>query len=164
MENKSISSDCFNLLEKWECSGNIDNYLVAYLCPAGKWTIGMGNTYYADGTRVKEGDILTHNGAIALFYSTIGQYEKAINRYVLKPINQHQFDALVTFIFNIGVDAFAKSTLLHVINRNPNDEMNVKSAWLRWIYITNPKTKKKEISNGLKSRREDELNLYLKNT
>jgi lysozyme len=158
INNRTISTHCFNLLEHVECSGDIDKYLTAYQCPAGKWTIGMGNTYYGDGASVKKGDVITHQHAMDLFYDVIPTYEKIVNMYVLPKLFQCQFDALISFVYNVPRQQFTNSTLLKVINNNPGDP-KIKDEWMKWVYFTNPQGQK-EVSNGLKNRRIAETDLY----
>lgn len=154
------SERCFKLIEKFECYGDIGKCLTAYKCPAGKWTIGIGNTYYADyGNRVEEGDVLTKEEAIELFYDVIVTFENYVNRYVLSDINQNQFDALVSFVYNNKVESFKKSTLLKMVNSDPNN-LDIHKEWMKWVYFTNPKTGKKEVSVGLENRRAAELGVY----
>src|ERR1700744_5187183 len=82
--------------------------LRAYRDVAGVWTIGYGSTRYHDGKLIKPGDKLaSEKEADALFKNTLGQYEYAVNKYVKAPVNQNQFDALVSFTYNEGIGAFA---------------------------------------------------------
>ena len=78
----------------------------AYLCPAGVWTIGYGHT-----RDVKQGDICTKEEADMFLQDDLKTAEDAVNAQNLK-IGQLQFDALVSFVFNVGTANFNKSTLL----------------------------------------------------
>lgn len=80
-------------------------------------TIGYGNTYYEDGRAVKLTDavISTARGE-ELLKSVLTRYEAAVNRYVQVPINQNQFDALVSFAYNVGNENLRKSTLMKLLN------------------------------------------------
>ena len=128
-------------------------YLTAYLCPANVWTIGLGSTKYADGSRVKQGDKLTKAEAYALFQDTVGEYEEAVNKYVTAPINQNQFDALVDFCYNLGNGNFKASTLLKRVNANPKDP-DIRTQFMKWNKAGG------KVLKGLTRRREAEANLY----
>jgi len=82
----------------------------------------------------------------------------AIKRHVQPTLAQHQYDALASFVFNIGEPAFAKSTLLREINAKRLD--SVPTEMRRWIHATDPRTKKKVIKSALVSRREKEAMLW----
>ena len=74
-----------------------------YLCPAGVPTIGYGSTRYEDGRPVKMTDApITEAQAQELLQATLAKYEDCVNGAVKMPINQNQFDALVSFAFNVG--------------------------------------------------------------
>jgi len=84
---------------------------VAARLPDGRWTLGYGHTFSA-----REGATCTQEDADALLRFDLLPIVDAINNLVLVPINQNQFDALVSFCFNIGVDNFSQSTVLKRIN------------------------------------------------
>lgn len=89
-----------------------------YACPAGVATIGYGSTYYADGKPVKLTDApVTEAQAQELLQATLAKYEACVNGAVKMPINQNQFDALVSFTYNVGCSAFRNSTMLHLFNQ-----------------------------------------------
>ena len=88
-----------------------------YACPAGVATIGYGSTYYADGRPVKMTDApITEAQAQELLQATLTKYEDCVNGAVKMPINQNQFDALVSFTYNVGCSAFRNSTMLRLFN------------------------------------------------
>ena len=88
-----------------------------YRCPAGVATIGYGSTYYADGKPVKLTDApITEAQAQELLQATLAKYEACVNGAVKMPINQNQFDAFVSFTYNLGCGAFRKSTMLQLFN------------------------------------------------
>jgi len=105
--------------------------LKAYKCSAGVWTIGYGNTYYEDGSFVKEGDAITQNRAHELFAYLLPVYESGVNSSVRSQLNQNQFDALVSFTYNVGVGNLKSSTLLKKVNINPNDATIV-NEFAKW--------------------------------
>ena len=89
-----------------------------YRCPAGVATIGYGSTYYADGRPVKMTDApITEAQAQELLQATLAKYEACVSGAVKMPINQNQFDALVSFTYNVGCSAFRNSTLLRQFNQ-----------------------------------------------
>lgn len=85
--------------------------LKAYLCPAKIWTIGYGHTRTA-----KPGMVITEEQAEALLRADLVDFERAVNHAVTVPLQQYQFDALVSFAFNVGASAFRGSTLLQRVN------------------------------------------------
>jgi lysozyme len=91
--------------------------LNAYLDTAGVPTIGWGSTRYADGTKVKLGDKLKSRAeADRLFLITLKYFAEQVNKLVTVELTQNQFDALVSLVYNIGVGAFAGSSLLAALN------------------------------------------------
>jgi lysozyme len=95
-------------------------------------TIGIGNTYYEDGTRVKMTDpAITKDRAINLFRIVLRNYENAVWSTTRDDINQNQFNALVSICYNIGVAGFKGSTLLKRVNLNPTDLL-IRDAFLMW--------------------------------
>ena len=121
--------------------------LRAYVCPAGKVTIGIGHTRTA-----KYGQVITKEQAYDLLKSDLAIAEAEVNRHNLQ-LNQNQFDALVSLVFNIGSGAFSKSTLLLKIKgHSPMHE--IRKEFGRWIYGGG------QILPGLMQRRYDESILY----
>jgi lysozyme len=86
-------------------------YLKAYLCPAKVWTIGYGHT-----GNVKPGDVITRQQADELLRQDVEEFVAIVNTAVKVPLTQNQFDSLVSFVYNVGADAFRKSTLLRKLN------------------------------------------------
>jgi len=127
--------------------------LNSYKCSANVWTIGLGNTFYEDGSKVKQGDKISKERAYLLFNLISKQFEKAINENVKISISQNQFNALFCFCYNIGITGFKNSTLLRILNTNPNDG-NIAKQFLRWNKINGKKSK------GLTNRRIKESSLY----
>ena len=90
--------------------------LNAYDDGGGVWTIGYGTTIYPNGIKVKRGDTYTLVQAKAYMTHDLKKFESAVNTAVVVPINQNQFDALVSLTYNIGIKAFKNSTLLKKLN------------------------------------------------
>ena len=121
--------------------------LDAYLCPAGVPTIGYGHTY-----NVKMGDRITAEQAERLLIGDLIVAETEVNRYGLN-INQNQYDALVSFVYNVGAGNFRSSTLLKRLKANPNDP-DIEYQFRRWVYGDG------KVLPGLVRRRKDDAKLY----
>lgn len=92
--------------------------LTAYDDGVGVWTIGFGTTTYPNGTKVKKGDTCAEYQAKAYMAHDLKKFESAVNNAVTVPLNQNQFDALVSLAYNIGTNAFSGSTLVKKLNSN----------------------------------------------
>lgn len=111
-------------------------------------------TLYAGLTKgIREGMIVTEAQGDAMVRKELNIYEDAIERLVTVPLTGNQFSALTCLVYNIGVGAFAKSTLLKVINQGRQDK--VPEQWLRWNKAGGKTIK------GLARRRTAELALFL---
>lgn len=126
--------------------------LKAYKCPAGVWTIGYGHT----GKDVGQGDAITEETAERLLRQDVQWAEKAVEKLVYVPLNQNQFSALISFIYNIGESAFRASRSLSILNRKHYLEFS--DLLLVWN-----KAGGKELP-GLTRRRKAERALFLKPT
>lgn len=149
----AISQKGIQLIEQFECSGNVNNFLKAYKCPAGVWTIGIGTTIYPTGKKVKEGDVITKEQAYQYLRFDLAFTEKQVDSYAIDIINQNQFDALVSFAYNVGVGALKSSTLLKKLNINPKDP-TIRDEFNKWVYGGGQKLP------GLIARRKAEGDLY----
>ena len=127
--------------------------LKAYKCPAGVWTIGFGNTFYKDGTKVKEGDVITMSQANELFLGVVMEFAKGVEKLIKQPLTVNQKSALVSFAYNVGLANFAKSTLLKKVNENPLDP-SIRAEFEKWNKANG------KILKGLVTRRKDEADLY----
>ena len=145
---RSISAAGLEFIKKFE-----GLRLSAYHCPAGIVTIGYGSTRYPDGRLVMISDELnSEEEATQLLLSTISIYENAVNEN-LSNVNQNQFDALVSFTYNVGVQAFSESTLLEKAKINVND-LSIYDEFKRWNKASGM------VLAGLTKRRMEEANLY----
>lgn len=88
----------------------------AYKDSAGIWTIGFGSIK-VDGIPVQQGDTITRDKAILQMQADLAWAQTAVNKYVRVGLAQHQFDALVSLVYNIGETNFSKSTLLKHLNQ-----------------------------------------------
>jgi lysozyme len=127
--------------------------LEAYQCSAKVWTIGWGNTFYENGTPVKQGDKITQDRANSLFVFVANKFADEIKKLIKTNLSENQFSALVCFAYNVGTGNLAKSTLLKKVNANPNDP-SIANEFLRWN-----KAGGKELL-GLTRRRTAESKLY----
>ena len=127
--------------------------LKAYLDTGGVWTIGYGTIKYPNGVRVKKGDVCTQGQAELWLKNDCLWVDACLDKYVKVTVNQNQFDALASFIYNIGETAFIKSTMLSLINNS--NFSGAAGQFDRWIYDNG-----KEIK-GLVNRRAKEKALFL---
>ena len=103
-----------------------------YLCPAKLASIGYGNTFYRDGKKVTMVDKeITKIEAFDMFKDIADKFAKKVSTCVKTPINQNQFNSLVSFAYNVGVANFMNSTLLKRVNANHNDP-EIRTQFLRW--------------------------------
>lgn len=131
--------------------------LTAYLDSVGILTIGVGHTSAAGLPKVTPGMKITAREADEILSRDLAVFEKAVNAAVRVPLNQNEFDALVSLAFNIGAGAFAKSTLVKRLNAG--DRKGAADAFLMWNKGT-VKGKKVEIK-GLTNRRAAERKQFL---
>lgn len=121
--------------------------LEAYRCPAGVWTIGYGHT-----AGVSRGDRIDAQKAEQLLTDDLRQFEDVVNREC-PHVTQNQFDALVSFTFNVGTGNFLKSTLLKCVKANP-ENVNIRYEFSRWNKANGT------VLSGLIRRRRAEADLY----
>lgn len=139
-----ISQIGIDLIKKFEgCS------LRAYKCPAGVWTIGYGHT-----NKVFADDVITQEEAETLLRQDLIIHCNNVSKLVKVPLTQNQFDALVSFEYNVGYGAFQASTLLRLLNQGKYKE--AAGQFDRWIYAG------KKVLPGLVNRRKAEKGLFLK--
>jgi lysozyme len=145
-----VNNEGYALIKKFEgCR------LKAYLCPANVWTIGFGNTFYEDGTKVKEGDVITQQRAEELAKFIIDQFAVTIEPFIQKPLNDNQFSACVSLAYNIGTSGFKRSSVFKKLNINPNDP-TIADSFKLWNKGGG------KVLAGLVKRREAEIQLYFK--
>ena len=137
-----ISKNGLDLIKQFESL-----QLKAYKCSANVWTIGYGHT-----KNVKEGDRISQDQANCFLMQDLYSVERAIVRLVKVKLNQNQFDALCSLIFNIGISAFNKSTLLAKLNKG--DYVGAAEQFRRWNKVNNV------VMAGLVRRRQAEEDLF----
>lgn len=142
------SENGINLIKQFEgCK------LTAYQDSVCVWTIGYGWTQPVDGKPVAKGMVITQQKANQLLIEGVAQYESGVTNLVTVPLNQNQFDALVDFTYNLGVNALKGSTLLKKLNAG--DYAGAANEFTKWN-----KAGGKELA-GLTRRREAEKSLFL---
>ena len=126
----------------------------AYLDTGGVWTIGFGTIKYPNGTSVQKGDVCTTQQAEQWLKNDCKWVDACLDKNVKVNLNQNQFDALASFVYNIGETAFVKSTMLALLNEN--SLTLAASQFDRWVYDNGKKIQ------GLVNRRLKEKELFLK--
>ncbi len=129
--------------------------LSAYMpMPNDRWTIGYGNTFYEDGQPVRQFDKISEERAEELFDNILASFSEKVGKMVTSKISINQFDSLVSFAYNVGVEALRTSTLLRQVNKNPDDYYEITKQFMRWNK-QNGRT-----VQGLVRRRISEANIY----
>lgn len=138
--------------------------LKPYLCSAKVPTIAGGNTFYPNGKKVTMRDpAITKEYAFEIFKFVADMFAKDVNKLITSNVTQNQFNALVSFAYNVGTDidqddipeGLGDSTLLKKVNKNPND-LTILSEFLKWNKAGG------KVINGLTNRRKAEAKLYFK--
>jgi len=137
-----IEKNGINLIKEFE-----GVRLAAYQDSVGVWTIGYGHT-----KGVKEGDQLTREDAETILAEELDEYTKYVKKYVTVPLNQNQFDALVSWTYNLGPGNLRESTMLKVLNNGEYDK--VPDEMKRWNRAGG------KVLAGLVRRREAEAKLF----
>lgn len=144
-----ISQSCENKLKEYE-----GLKLNAYICPAGVITIGWGHTGLVDGKKLELGMSITKTKAQELFEQDIATVEKPLaNEPFANRLSQGQWDALVSFIYNIGWGNYKSSTLRKRMNEDIN-HADIPNQFRRWNKSNG------EVLQGLVKRREWEIKQY----
>lgn len=149
MKITKISKKGLDLIKKFE-----GLKLKPYLCSAGVPTIGYGNTLYENGKKVSLKDsVITESRATELLSYSLRNLEQQVDSFCRDDINQNQFDALVSFAFNLGPYNLKSSTLLKKVNKNPKDP-TIRDEFMRWTKAGG------KVLKGLVERRKAEADLY----
>lgn len=131
-----------------------------YLDTAKVPTIGYGTTYYPDGRPVSMNDpVITEEQAKRYKNNSLKEFWGEIEKSIKQPLKPHQKDAVVSLAYNIGPDAFKESTLLKLLNSNPNDP-TIEKEFLKWNKERDRKTNKYREVKGLTNRRQKEASIY----
>lgn len=154
-----LDTSGYNLIKSFE-----GLRLSPYKCSAGVPTIGYGNTVYPNGVKVTMKDkAITEAYANEMFQITANLFARDVSGLIKSKVNQNQFNALVSFAYNVGTDIDADdipeglgdSTLLKKVNANPNDSLIAKE-FLKWNRANG------KVVSGLIKRRKKEAELYFK--
>lgn len=143
---RHVTDACINLIKQFEGYAS-----EAYICPAGYRTIGYGHV-------IKKGDNFTT--AISLdegeniLKRDVSQSEKGVLRLITVPLNDGEFDSLVSFTFNLGEAALQRSALRRKINHGFCEE-DIEKEFMKWVYVNGRKTK------GLVRRRQAEFRMFM---
>ena len=152
MKNKvymQLSSNGFRLLGELE--GIV---LKPYKDSVGIPTIGIGSTYYEEGTKVKMTDkAITKERAIQLAKNVVKSFEQQVNKSILLPMTQNQFDAMVLLCYNIGKSGFARSSVVRHFNLG--NIQRAADSFLLWNKAGG------RVVQGLVNRRNKERSLFL---
>jgi lysozyme len=125
--------------------------LESYKCSGAVWTIGYGKT-----SGVKEGDTCTQDEAEQYLADDLFEFEKIVHKHVNVPLKQHEFDALVSWTYNLGGGSLKTSTLLIRINdNNHRSRVDIPHQIKRWNRAGG------EVLDGLVKRREAEAKMWL---
>ena len=125
-----------------------------YLCPANHWTIGYGAIWGMDDKRVTEDHPdINEDQADYLLRRDVKKSEMAVLRHIRVPLEDGQFNALCSFVFNLGSGALQSSTLRRKINRG--DYIGASNEFPRWVYAGGRKLK------GLVRRRAHERVMFI---
>ncbi|EPK0224205.1 MULTISPECIES: lysozyme [Enterobacter] len=127
--------------------------LTAYRDSVGVWTIGYGWTQPVDGKPIRAGMTIKQETAERLLKTGLVSYESDVSRLVKVGLTQGQFDALVSFTYNLGSRSLSTSTLLRKLNAG--DYAGAADEFLRWNKAGG------KVLNGLTRRREAERALFL---
>jgi lysozyme len=138
----NISQEGISLIKKFEgCE------LEAYKCAAGVWTIGYGHT-----KDVKEGDSILKEDAESMLMHELQEYCNDVDIAVKVDLKQNEFDALVSWTYNLGLTNLNSSTMLRVLNEGKHDE--VPAQIKRWNKASG------QVKQGLVRRREAEALMF----
>ena len=127
MHPNSVSQDCVEIVKKFEGLHKLrdDGLVHAYRCPAGVWTLGFGKT-----KGIRSGMTCTIAEAEQHLKDELDAHGKIVKRLVNVPLSQGQYDALVSFVFNVGGGNFKSSTALKRLNLGMYDD--VPEQLTRW--------------------------------
>ena len=125
---------------------------VIYICPAGYPTIGYGHLI-TEANKEQFLDGVDEDEALELLRQDVTVAERAVLRLISVPLTQGQFDALVSFTFNLGSGALQRSTLRRKVNREEHDD--VPAEFMKWVWAGGRKLR------GLVKRRKAEVEFYI---
>ena len=125
--------------------------LTSYKDSGGRYTIGVGHLLLRGGP----GQHITHEQSQTLLTADLARFVAAVNKAVTRPLTQHQFNALVSFAFNLGEGALRKSSLLRLVNAGSTDAVAITNAFKLWRNVNG------KPSPAIEARRLREAALFL---
>lgn len=125
----------------------------AYHDSAGIWTYGFGFTKTPNGNKVSQFDRITKEKSTEFLKTIILKDYLQINHLVRVPLNEYQWIALLSFVYNIGISRFSRSTLLSKINKQAGKD-EITKEFQRWVYANG------QVIKGLQNRRNKEIAKY----
>ena len=143
-----ISEKGYNMIKSFEGLS-----LKSYKDTGGVWTIGHGTIKYPSGVKVKQGDTCTKEQALEWLKNDCKWVDACLDKHIKVKVNQNQFDALASLVYNIGETAFVKSTILRLINEN--NLSGAAKQFDRWVYDIG------KLITGLANRRNAEKKHFL---
>ncbi|MFY8095425.1 MAG: lysozyme [Niveispirillum sp.] len=170
----TVNQATIDLVKRFEGLGDGDEAvpgLQPYICPAGYWTIGYGRVVRTYDGRMLKGEVnrkaandVYPDGIDAVLADLYLQQDLAeiallVRARIKVPVTANQIGACVSFAYNVGVPAFAGSTLLR--RMNAGDYAGAADQFLRWDKATDPRTGRKVVLPGLPRRRQAERALFL---
>lgn len=126
-----------------------------YKCPAGLWTVGVGHLI-GDGKTLPDSwnRTFTLDEVYDILAKDVARFERGVNKYIIVPLRQNEFDALVSFSFNLGLGVLQRSTLRQALNRG--DKEGAIASLLKYNKAGG------KVLKGLDNRRKDEAALFRK--
>lgn len=126
-----------------------------YKCPAGLWTVGVGHLI-GDGKTLPDSwnRTFTLDEVYDILAKDVARFERGVNKYITVPLRQNEFDALVSFSFNLGLGVLQRSTLRQALNRG--DKEGAITSLLKYNKAGG------KVLKGLDNRRKDEAALFRK--
>ncbi|WP_296636073.1 MULTISPECIES: lysozyme [Flavobacteriaceae] len=143
-----------NLIAEFEGFSDRPYYATKDEKEKGIATIGFGMTFYPNGKKVSIDDKkITRDTAITYLEQLADKFSLKVSKLIRKELSTNQFNALVSLAYNIGIHQFETSTILKLVNINPNDA-NIAKQFLRW------NKQDGKVIDGLTNRRIKESALY----
>ncbi|WP_052128285.1 glycoside hydrolase family protein [Neosynechococcus sphagnicola] len=150
------SKDCFDLIKKWEGlhKKRSDGLIESYQDPVDIWTIGYGSINNPDlGRPIQPNDVITEATALRWLELEVQEVAEDVDNICKVSLTQGMFDALVSFVYNIGIGAFGESTLLRKLNE-VRDYEGAAREFERWVNAGG------RVLQGLVNRRDEEERLF----
>jgi lysozyme len=126
-----------------------------YKCPAGLWTVGVGHLI-GDGKTLPDSwnKTFTLDEVYDILAKDVVRFERGVNKYITVPLRQNEFDAIISFSFNLGLGVLQRSTLRQALNRG--DKEGAIASLLKYNKAGG------KVLKGLDIRRKDEAALFRK--